>query len=264
MYETDKINDLNGAGEPGTANRPDESKPDGDHRSIRPQGRALKWLDNFWYHHKWHTLIALFVVAVVVVLIVQTVQQPGDDVLVCYAGTYGFSPEELEEVRTVLDAKLPQDFNGDGKKHVGFVRYQVYSAEELELDVKENNGHGTVNTAFNASQKTAFDQFVMTGECSVYLCSPYLYEQLLSRGVVRPLCEVLDAVPENSYSDYAVRLAETRWYTDNVLLRRLPPDTLIVMTIPYAWGASASQDQYANSAAMFREMIEAPEATIAD
>lgn len=234
---------------------PNENRPDGDSRQIRPQGRFFRWLDNFWYHYKWRTLIILFAVAVVVVLIVQTVQQPGEDLLVCYGGTYGFLPAELEEVQTVLDGKLPEDFNGDGVKHVGFVRYQVYSAEELQEDVKQNDGHGTVNTAYNASQKTAFDQFVMTGECCIYLCSPYLYEQLLSRNVVRPLCEVMEVVPENAYSEWAVCLSETKWYTENEMLQKLPPDTLIFMTVPYAWGSSSAQDRYANCVSMFRAMV---------
>ena len=36
---------------------------------IRMTGKFAEKLDNFWYYHKWHTLIGLFVIFVLVAMV---------------------------------------------------------------------------------------------------------------------------------------------------------------------------------------------------
>ncbi len=52
-----------------------DQKPDHGEEKLEPgtlttNSRVLKWLDNFWYHYKWHTIITLFVAVVVIVGVV--------------------------------------------------------------------------------------------------------------------------------------------------------------------------------------------------
>ena len=43
-------------------------------------------VENYWYHYKWHTLIALFIVITLSVCILQLCQKNSYDVYVLYAG----------------------------------------------------------------------------------------------------------------------------------------------------------------------------------
>ena len=47
--------------------------------------KALKWLDNFWYHYKWPTIIAAFFIAVFAICIAQAVTRSEYDMYVRYA-----------------------------------------------------------------------------------------------------------------------------------------------------------------------------------
>ena len=57
----------------------DNQKPDGNQIEIRPNGddidftsesKVLRWWDNYWYHYKWHTIIGLFFVFVIVFCVI--------------------------------------------------------------------------------------------------------------------------------------------------------------------------------------------------
>ena len=45
-----------------------------------------KWLENYWYHYKWHTLISGAAIILVAVLIVQLAAKVNYDALFMYVG----------------------------------------------------------------------------------------------------------------------------------------------------------------------------------
>lgn len=45
-----------------------------------------KWLENYWYHYKWHTLIGGAAIILVVVLIAQLAAKVNYDALFMYVG----------------------------------------------------------------------------------------------------------------------------------------------------------------------------------
>ena len=67
-----------------------------------------KKFENFWYYYKWHTIIGIALVAVVVVLIVQLFTKPSYDVNIVYAGeksiSIPFSRERSNGTVTVFSA----------------------------------------------------------------------------------------------------------------------------------------------------------------
>ena len=162
----------------------DNQKPDGNQIEIRPNGddidftsesKVLRWWDNYWYHYKWHTIIGLFFVFVIVFCVVQTLNDPKDDILIAYCGPKGFQAEEMEDLREAMNRIMPEDFDGNGEKYAEVVRYQVFSEEELLADKEANDGKGTVNLAYNAKQLSDFNSFMSFGEASVYLVSEHIY-----------------------------------------------------------------------------------------
>ena len=78
----ERKNDKREAHEIRFAPRPPQ-KPEREH------GRVYRWLDNFWYHHKWATIAALFLVIVLTVCVLQMCsREEKGDITVVTAGPY--------------------------------------------------------------------------------------------------------------------------------------------------------------------------------
>ena len=50
------------------------------------ESKFTRWLDNFWYHYKWTTIIAVFALFVVLVCTLQMCNKDKNDVSVLSAG----------------------------------------------------------------------------------------------------------------------------------------------------------------------------------
>ena len=123
-------------------------------------------------------------------------------------------------------------------------------------DKEANDGKGTINLAYNNDQLRQFNEFMMTGESSVYLLSPYVYSYVKPRGNLMKLSDILgENAAVIAYDEYAVRLGDTPLYAGEAALQLLSPDTLLCMTVPYAVGSSSDPDTYANSKAMFAALV---------
>jgi hypothetical protein len=232
-----------------------EIKPDGNEIDFTSESKFLPWWDNYWYHYKWHTIIVAFVIFLVAFVVGQKAADPAQDVIVTYCGPMSFLSEETEDLREALNRIMPEDFDGNGDKYAEVVRYAVYSEEELEADRLANDGHGTVNLAFNAKQMTDFNTFMSLGECSIYLLSEYMYEYVKPRGALSPLANALGELPEGAHDEYTIYLKDTAYYAMEPALRMLPEDTLVCITVPYDLGNSSDPDYYARSVAMLRAIV---------
>ncbi len=235
----------------------DMQKPEGGDIRLDERNVFLRWLDNFWYHHKWHVFFGAFIVLLVLTMLMQCQGESSNDLVVTYCGPFGFLSAETEGVRDALNEALTEDHDKNGEKYVEFVRYQVYSEEEMIADKEANNGEGSVNLAYNAQQLELFNDFMMTGECAIYLLSPYIYDYITPRGNLKKLSELTDTVPAHAYDDYAVRLGDTAIYRETPALQLLSPDTLVCLTVPYALGRSSNETYYSHSVATFLAIVNA-------
>ena len=48
---------------------------------ITSQSKTVGWLDNYWYHYKWHTIIFIFVVTLLIFMITQCMQVKKNDII---------------------------------------------------------------------------------------------------------------------------------------------------------------------------------------
>ncbi|MCQ2386413.1 MAG: hypothetical protein MJ078_07060, partial [Clostridia bacterium] len=106
------------------------------------------------------------------------------------------------------------------------------------------------------TQFSNFNQFVTTGESSIFFCSPYIYGVLSERGCLAKLKDVLGHEVDSSADGYGVALKDTALYLDEPVLAFLPEDTVVCMMVPFAWGSSAKEEYYANAKEMFRTIVE--------
>ena len=108
-----------------------------------PLRRAIKWLDNFWYHQKWIVIIVAFFAVTITICTVQMVTKVDDDVCILYAGPCEFSPNQTREIQSAFRSVM-EDYNGDGEKQVEFVNLLLMTDEQLEEAIAAAQADGNV------------------------------------------------------------------------------------------------------------------------
>ncbi len=227
---------------------------------IKVQGRFFRWLDNYWYHYKWITIVVAFFIIVFTVCTLQMCSKEKNDIVVVYAGGAFVSAEQAESLNSVINAVMPEDFDGDGAKNAKLVRYEIYSADqikEIEAQTDVYGEHGYVDRAYNTSNYDNFSNYITTGGSSVFLLEGWLFDELKSSKteVIMRVSDVLGYTPEGS-DDYCVRLGDLEVYDAYAALRVLPEDTVVCLLKPFAVGNSSDDEYYEREREMFRALLE--------
>ena len=249
--------------------RHDDKLEAGDLTESSP---ALRWLDNFWYHYKWPTLIILFFVIVGSVCIWQMVTRTAYDAHLIYAASYRLDGDaeeadshEREDFIKLLNRICPRDFDGNGEKTINLQDYQIYSESEMAEEKAELESAAIAagetpdyyfNTQFNRQELDNMNSLLMNGECSVCLVSPYLFEMLCESDRVRPLSEIYGkvAVPETATENgYGIRFGETDLYKYNPEAQVLPENLVLCIMYPLI---NTDDYTYQCSTELFRAMAD--------
>jgi hypothetical protein len=245
---------------------------------IVVQNRFLNWLDNFWYHYKWHTIVIGFFVMVFAICFTQCATTARSDVIVTYAGGYTLSARESEEIGKLLTDFLPLGEDGVGDS-AGLNPFPIYTEQVLgEMYTYTDEETGELkkdNYAYSTAKKTnqdrisAFSDFLMTGTSSVWMVGQDVYDteaEDLARGdtpdglglVVHerlvPLAE-LGVDLTHAYDDYAIRLGDTDFYKHYEIMKLLPADTLLVFSKAMVVGEVADEEIYARHRALFLAIV---------
>jgi hypothetical protein len=187
--------------------------------------------ENFWYHHKWKTIVTAFVAFVLIVCVAQMSTQDKADVYVMYAGP-GFMT--ANEARSVQDAlkQVMTDYNGDGEKGVLIADFnylneaQIAEKEALALE------QGVELLFDNYGNATVYEQYemeVIAGESVMYILDPALYENVKKAGGLMPLKEALGEEPECAVDEYGVRLSETKFARYYSAMDVFPEDSILCL-----------------------------------
>ena len=136
------------------------------------------WLENYWYHYKYHTLLTLLALITCIVGLSQCSVSEEYDMYVSYAGPKNLYSDDIENGERALESVLDTDFSGDGKVNVSFNRFFYMSPDEVR-EAKEND------PAFSVlDQSVALDSFKRefeAGDTVIWLVSPALYEESFAR-----------------------------------------------------------------------------------
>ena len=173
--------------------------------------KIFKWLDNYWYHYKWVTLIVVAFAAILIFCIVNTGSGIEDDIQIVYAGPDVLTDTQLERMERSFADLLKEDYNGDGKKSVNIVNITIMSDEQLEAAQKEAEEQGQT-VVYDPNLRTqALSQMkslMSTGAVIICLLDPYVYESC-EEGTFVTLESVLGKAPDGSYSEYAMKFSDT-------------------------------------------------------
>ena len=244
---------------------------DGSPRPPRQHGKLYRWLDNFWYHHKWAVIAALFITVVLLVCILQMCgREEKPDVTVAMAGPYSFTTDEagLTALKKCLATYLAEDLNGDGEKTVKVNYYSVYSEQEIaeeavRVDEEGNPVGQEISTAQNTQEYNLFRQYLTTGDAAVLFLSPWLFEEYSTKSIcladvaphfgdTLPAGAEISVIEDGSTRVYGVRLADTALWRENSAIRSvLPENTYICLMQPGVLGNNSDVDAYNAAVAYF-------------
>lgn len=205
---------------------------------IVVQSRFIKWLDNYWYHYKWPTIIVAFFLLVGAVCFTQCASKEKYDLVVCYTGDAAIGKEQQQTLLEILNTLAPDAPKGEGKQSVGLTKYLIYDPEKLKTSCTNEDGvldewAYTSGTQTSSNNFKNFDTYVATGDVALYLVSEYVYSKRPDLGVnmMRPLNTVYgDALPTSAYDAYAIRFTETAFYQYyQGVLSFIPEDTLLLI-----------------------------------
>ena len=195
--------------------------------------KFLAWLDNYWYHYKWATIVAVFAIIVFSVCIAQACSNKKADVIVTYAG-----PTYLQvDQKVSMEQALGKAINGgDNGKTVGFKAYYLLTQKQIAQIQKEIDSDGYqkhVDTAFNSQEMDNFESQLMTGIGSIVLVDKDMYAMFFgSTGEtqrLQPLSEIFGSAPAGAIDSYGIRLGDTEAYKNSEDLQSLPADTVICL-----------------------------------
>ena len=212
-----------------------DEKLEGKEIAVK-KGKFLKWLDNYWYHYKWPTIIVAFFVVVFSVCLIQSWTNEEKDILITYGGPASLTGDEKLALQTALTDALPEGYGEKGRDgKAGLISYLIYSQEQIKAieEKSSEDGGGYVDTAFIAKEYDTLNSQYKTGNGSVYLLDEWLYKALFNTDGtterLKPLSEVFGKTPEGAIGDYGIRLGDTELYKNNPAVRVLPADTVICL-----------------------------------
>lgn len=233
----------------------------------KKMNRFLKWLDNYWYHYKWRTIVCAFFIVLTIVCVVQCTRVEHYDYTVFYAGPRQMEEGDRRRLGDLLAKRLDKDVNGDGKKTVEVRSFYILSDEQYEEKRAEALAAGN-DLYYTASMRnSAISDLTITlgdGGCLIVLMDPFLFETYASKNVFLSLSSVLgEDLPASAVNEYALSLADLPYfsfYRDNNteysdLLASFPADTMLCMISPTAIRSSVPQDEYRAALEYFRRLV---------
>ena len=225
-------------------------------------------LENFWYHYKWHSLVALFLVFTVLICSFQMCERDSYDIYITYAGGKEISRVssggDVSEYSGFLSsfASLGCDYDGDGESKVAFSSLFIPSDEEIERTEAEL-GYEVNYTLMENDKKVLSDRMVMLSD-DYYICffAPHIYEQYKTVSGVSMFVSLSGYLPEGSeaelYASDAVRLSSLDLY-ELPALSSLPEDTLICLRAKSAisshFNSSATDEAYRRAEDYLRKLL---------
>ena len=231
---------------------------------IAIENRFLKWLDNYWYHYKWHTIIIGFFVIMGLFTFAQCANREQGDLTVSYAGGYTLNSNERANIVKVLGSLTLDETDQEGELSILLNSYSIYTDAELRVAYTDEKGELAIAAYNNAKQVSldhfqTFSTYLMTGDSAVWLVSEYVYRDcgLDFAHIARPLADVYgENLPASAYDAYAIRLSDTDLYRYYDALKVLPEDTLLLLPRSYVWGESAKEESYRVFETLFRAIVD--------
>ncbi len=215
-------------------------------KDTKEKSKLRLWCENYWYHYKWQTVFGVFFLIVGIICVAQTVNVQSYDAYVMYAGNYQMSRVEFLDMQNELE-RVIVDGDGDGKIVVDMRDIMVLSAEEIQK--RKDEGY-EVMEGLMADNLTLFDNEILSGEATICMLSPMLFERANAGGAFLPIAEFVGDAEAEYYSEYGVYLHSIP-FGELPGLRDLPEDTILcvrrVSTMASLFGKKEAERDHARN-----------------
>ena len=225
-------------------------------------------IENFFYHYKWHTLIALFLVFTVTVCSVQMCQKTSYDAYVLYAGGTYVSQTAAEgqgesDYQLLLSSvkRFVGDFDEDGARNLSLLN--LYIPSEEQLAEKENVEY--FYSMISENEDNLQNQLYF-GDYYICIMSKRLFDEYAENSDANPFAKIAPYLPEGKTDEY--RLAsDCGVYLDSTPLADNPgfshlsgEETVLAIRKYSSFGKRGSdkkaRERYAFAESTFRLMLE--------
>lgn len=233
-----------------------------EEEALPSKKKGLKaFLENFWYHYKFVTLMVLVAAVAIGVGVYQYVTKVTPDIYIMCSGPFYY--DNTEPLMKVFATVMDEDYNGDGEKVVNILHTMRYNSEQIAILEAEAEALGEkyeFDHSFNAREYERFQNELMVGESLICIMDPTLYAEVEDRGVFMTLEEALGYVPEEAADDCAIYLKDLKFakFYKNVF-DVMPDDTVIAirsMTAAQQLKGEKAEISHKNHLEVFRNIVE--------
>lgn len=178
-----------------------------------------KWLENYWYHYKWATIISAFFITVAVICIVQIASKKNYNIYIRYVGDSVITGTQYDDMTGALEKIV----SGDKKDSVNFAQVAYISDEDNPYKNEKNA----------VARETLSSMLVQP--YYIYIMDLTAYNDYKDSGVFAPLSSIFEEdVTDISYDEYALYLSKTEFLKNAPGMEWVEEDTVIVIKIvPY-------------------------------
>lgn len=178
-----------------------------------------KWLENYWYHYKWATIISAFFITVAVICIVQIASKKDYNIYIRYVGDSVITGTQYDDMTGALEKII----SGDKKDSVNFAQVAYISDEDNPYKNEKNA----------VARETLSSMLVQP--YYIYIMDLTAYNDYKDSGVFAPLSSIFEEdITDISYDEYALYLSKTEFLKNAPGMEWVEEDTVIVIKIvPY-------------------------------
>lgn len=146
-------------------------------KNIQNKEEKRKKWDNFWYYYKYHVLIAVFLLVVLVTFFRDMLTKVEYDLSVAVVGDAGMLQEEKDRLGQWFQERA-EDLNGDGEVHVQILDYyipqgdadpQMLMANQTKLTVDMQEAQSMIYFFSEANLERYKDSGVLSADPEDYI-----------------------------------------------------------------------------------------------
>lgn len=189
--------------------------------------------ENFWYHYKWHTLIAVFFLIVAIMIVSSVMDKDEPDVLLYYGGPAYFSDGAIGSIEDAFQQVMTEDANGDGKKMAQLIVTTVLSSDQVATKVMDAREEGDIIFMGDlTAANNEYNQEILYGQGIICILDEAHYEESKDRFQRFDAIVSKELVPKNTFADgKGVYLKDTAFGKYFEVFDGLPDDTVLCIKI---------------------------------
>ncbi len=204
-------------------------------------GKKVNWLENFWYHHKWHAGLTLFAVVIAVVLLWQIITYVRPDVYIMYTGPVAFIGSRYTDLEEAI-TQVMDDYNGDGEKAINFTDNTYLTEKQIAKKQEEAKAQSQEYIPDYSGLKASYSRFQTEMTAAKHMLDPALYEQIRDMDGFMPLSDIFgENLPDCAADAYGIRLGDTAFYEYYPGVQVMPADTILAVRSKEAPGISGDE-----------------------